>query len=62
MIDTKEEWKTEGRSGKYKVTYYNSGQMVVNKWFDTFSEASDFSVNRVKTGDIIEIKWYPNES
>jgi len=31
------------------------------KWFDTFSEASEFSL-KIKTGDVIEVKWYPNES
>jgi hypothetical protein len=48
--------------GKYKVSYYNSGQMVVFKWFDTFAEATDFCVYHVKTNDVIEVKWYPNES
>jgi uncharacterized protein YodC (DUF2158 family) len=62
MSDKKEEWKTADRVGRYKVTYYSTGQMVLHKWFDTFSEASEFSVHSVKTGDVIEVKWYPNES
>jgi len=49
-------------TGKYKVTYYLSGQTVTSKWFDTFNEATQFSVYEVKTGDVIEIKRYENES
>jgi hypothetical protein len=41
----------------YKVTYYTSGSMVAFKWFNTFGEASEFSLT-VKSGDVIEIKLY----
>lgn len=52
----------ERTKGKYKVSYYmGSGMKVAFKWFDTFNEASQFSL-KVPTGDVIEIKWYPNES
>lgn len=52
----------ERKNGQYKVSYYNTGQMVNYKWFNTFAEATDFCVRSVKTGDVIEVKWYPNES
>jgi predicted Fe-Mo cluster-binding NifX family protein len=53
-----EDWK----NGKYKVTYYMVGNTVVHKWFNTFEEATRFTVYDVKSGDVIEVKWYPNES
>lgn len=66
ILENEEMWAQraidERIKGKYKVSYYNSGQMVAHKWFDTFKEATDFSVYSVKTGDVIEVKWYPNES
>lgn len=49
-------------TGRYKVTYYMSGQTVVSKWFKTLTEAMQFSVYQVKTGDVIEIKRYEDES
>jgi len=52
----------ERTKGKYKVSYYmGSGMKVAFKWFDTFNEASQFSL-KVPTGDVIEIKWYSDES
>lgn len=52
----------EHKKGKYKVTYYlTAGNDVGFRWFKTFNEASDFSL-KVKTGDVIEIKWYKDES
>lgn len=65
ILEGEEMWAQEAidkPKGKYKVSYYVGGGMTVGfKWFDTFSEASDFSL-KVKTGDVIEVKWYPNES
>jgi len=68
ILEGEEMWAQEAidtsyrQDGKYKVTYYmGSGNTVASKWFDTFSEASQFSL-KVKTGDVIEIKWYKNES
>lgn len=52
----------EHKKGKYKVTYYMVGNTVAFKWFNTFEEATQFSVYKVKTGDVIEIKWYKDES
>ena len=43
----------------YKVSYYTTGTNVSFKWFKTFKEASEFSL-KVKTGDVIEIKLYPD--
>ena len=50
------------RSGMYKVSYYMIGNTVAFKWFKTFEEATEFTVHKVKSGDVIEVKWYPNES
>ena len=65
ILEGEEMWAQESidrSTGKYKVSYYvGSGNMVGFKWFDSFTEASQFSL-KVKTGDVIEIKWYPNES
>lgn len=65
ILEGEEMWAQEvidKPKGKYKVSYYIGGGMTVGfKWFDTFSEASDFSM-KVRTGDVIEIKWYKNES
>lgn len=52
----------EHKKGKYKVSYYLIGQTVAFKWFDTFEEATKFCVNSIKTGDVIEVKWYKDES
>lgn len=52
----------EHKKGKYKVTYYVVGNSVTFKWFNTFEEAIQFSVYKVKSGDVIEIKWYKDES
>ena len=67
ILEGEEMWAQESidnyrERGKYKVSYYmGSGNTVACKWFNTFSEASAFSL-KVKTGDVIEIKWYSNES
>ena len=65
ILEGEEMWAQEAidrPKGKYKVSYYmGSGMRVAFKWFDTFNEASEFSL-KVKTGDVIEVKWYPNES
>lgn len=46
------------KDGMYKVSYYiGGGPMVAFKWFNTFSEATEFSL-KVPTGDVIEIKKY----
>jgi hypothetical protein len=45
----------------YKVSYYvTGGTHVAFKWFDTFHEASEFSL-KVPTGNVIEIKLYPKD-
>lgn len=66
ILENEEMWSQrvidERKSGKYKVTYYMTGQTVVSKWFKNFNEATEFSVYHVNSGDVIEIKWYPNES
>ena len=65
ILEGEEMWAQEAidrPKGKYKVTYYlTAGNVVGFKWFDTFNDASAFSL-KVKTGDVIEVKWYPNES
>jgi hypothetical protein len=65
ILEGEEMWAQEAidrPKGKYKVSYYMGGGMrAAFKWFNTFHEASDFSM-KVRTGDVIEIKWYPNES
>ena len=65
ILEGEEMWAQEAidrSKGKYKVSYYvGGGNMVGLKWFDTFNEASQFSL-KVPTGNVIEIKWYPNES
>jgi hypothetical protein len=48
-------------TGKYKVSYYMTGQTVAFKWFKTFPEASAFSM-KINSGDVIEIKRYEDES
>lgn len=64
ILEGEEMWAQEAidrQRGKYKVVYYmGSGNTVTSKWFDTFTEASQFSL-KVRTGDVIEIKWYKNE-
>jgi hypothetical protein len=52
----------ETKKGKYKVCYYMVGNTVAFKWFNTFEEATQFCVYKVKTGDVIEVKWYKDES
>jgi hypothetical protein len=45
----------------YKVVYYLGGSNQVGfKWFNTFTEAIDFSNNQTKES-ILEIKQYPND-
>ncbi len=65
ILEGEEMWAQEEidrPKGKYKVSYYTTaGNDVAFKWFKTFSEASEFSL-KVRTGDVIEVKWYPNES
>ena len=65
ILEGEEMWAQEAidkPKGKYKVSYYVGGGMTVGfRWFDNFKEATDFSL-KVKTGDVIEVKWYPNES
>jgi hypothetical protein len=65
VLEGEEMWAQEAidrAKGKYKVSYYLGGGMkAAFKWFDTFHEATEFSM-KVPTGDVIEIKWYPNES
>jgi hypothetical protein len=68
LIEGEEMWAQEAidtsyrKNGRYCVSYYfGTGNMVSYKWFDTFSEASQFSLT-IKSGDVIEIKWYSNES
>jgi len=65
ILEGEEMWAQEAidrPKGKYKVSYYVGGGMTAAfKWFDTFHEASEFSM-KVRTGDVIEIKWYKNES
>lgn len=65
ILEGEETWAQrvidERIKGKYKVSYYNTGQTVAYKWFDTFAEATNFCVYHVKTGDVIEVKWYKNE-
>lgn len=65
FLENEEMWAQriidERTKGKYKVSYYISSGMTAGfKWFDTFNEASQFSL-KIPTGDVIEIKWYPNE-
>lgn len=67
ILEGEEMWAQEAidttyrKKGRYKVSYYvTGGQRSTTKWFDTFPEASEFSL-KVKTGDVIEIKWYANE-
>lgn len=66
ILEGEEMWAQEAidraKTGRYKVTYYMTGQTVAFKWFDTFSEATEFSVYHVNSGDVIEIKRYENES
>ncbi len=57
-----EEWKRERQNGMYKVSYYMVGNTVAFKWFKTFEEATQFTVYKVKSGDVIEVKWYKDES
>jgi hypothetical protein len=65
ILEGEEMWAQEAidrSKGKYKVSYYmGSGMKVAFKWCDSFGEASQFSL-KVPTGDVIEIKWYPDES
>lgn len=64
ILDGEEMWAQEAIdsriSGKYKVSYYLTAQSVGFKWFDSFNKATMFCL-KLKTGDVIEIKWYPNE-
>lgn len=43
----------------YKVTYFILNR-VTFRWFDTLSEATDFSLT-VPTGDVLEIKLYKDQ-
>ncbi len=64
ILEGEEMWAQEAidrSNGVYKVSYYMTGQTVAFKWFNTFSEATRFAM-KVRTGDVIEIKWYKNES
>lgn len=55
MTDVKE------NKSMYKVSYYlNGSSYVVNKWFKTFAEATDFCVYKVPAGDVLEVKLYDN--
>lgn len=65
ILENEEMWAQriidERANGMYKVSYYvGSGMTAGFKWFKTFNEASQFSL-KVPTGDVIEIKWYPND-
>ena len=66
ILEGEEMWAQEAidrsNTGMYKVSYYMTGQTVAYKWFKTFSEATEFSVYHVNSGDVIEIKRYENES
>jgi len=42
----------------YKVTYYINGSTVQFKWFKTFHEATDYCINKIPTGEVLEIKKY----
>ena len=48
----------------YKVYYYNSNQFVVNKVFNTLTEATDFALKQSKetVDSILEIKHYANKT
>lgn len=65
ILEGEEMWAQEAidraNTGKYKVSYYMTGQTVAFKWFKTFAEASQFSM-KVNTGDVIEIKRYEDAS
>jgi hypothetical protein len=45
----------------YKVVYYPTASETVLafKWFETFKEATEFSL-KLRT-DVLEIKWYESE-
>lgn len=65
ILENEETWAQrvidERQKGMYKVSYYMTGQTVAYKWFKTFNEASAFSL-KINSGDVIEIKWYENET
>jgi hypothetical protein len=45
----------------YKVSYYiGGGSQVAFKWFNTFTEATDFSIKQPRES-IIEIKQYDSK-
>jgi hypothetical protein len=45
----------------YKVSYYlGGGSQVAFKWFDTFAEATDFSIKQPRES-ILEIKQYDSK-
>jgi|TARA_R110000868_G_C10457547_1_gene727061 hypothetical protein len=48
----------------YKVYYYNSNQFVVNKVFNTLTEATDFALKQSKetVDSILEIKHYDDKT
>lgn len=66
ILEGEEMWSQEvidrSQEGFYRVSYYTTGQFVAYKTFKTFKEATYFSVYKVNTGDIIEIKKVDNAS
>ena len=48
----------------YKVYYYNSNQFVVNKVFNTLTEATDFALKQSKetVDSILEIKHHDDKT
>ena len=48
----------------YKVYYYNSNQFVVNKVFNTLTEATDFALKQSKESvdSILEIKHHDDKT
>ena len=66
ILEGEEMWAQEAidrsQEGFYRVSYYTTGQYVAFKTFKTFKEATDFSVYKVNSGDVIEIKKVENAS
>ena len=48
----------------YKVYYYDTSQFVVNKVFNTLTEATDFALKQSKESvdSILEIKHYDDKT
>ena len=45
----------------YKVSYYSgNGSTVSFKWFNTFSEATEFSL-KCPRESVLEVKLYPDQ-